>query len=62
VPRLWDIAAAIPHALTELMEAAGLEPEPFDVPLHLGPGMPANANWVRTAASERAESGQSATA
>ena len=24
VPRLWDIAAAIPHALTELMEAAGL--------------------------------------
>ena len=32
VPRLWDIAAAVPHALTELMEAAGLEPEPFDVP------------------------------
>ena len=26
VPRLWDVAAAIPHALTELMEAAGLEP------------------------------------
>ena len=25
VPRLWDVAAAIPHALTELMEAAGLE-------------------------------------
>ena len=24
------------------MEAAGLEPEPFDVPLHLGPGMPAH--------------------
>ena len=38
VPRLWDIAAAMPHALTELMEAAGLEPEPFDVPIHLGPG------------------------
>ncbi|HUC04635.1 MAG TPA: wax ester/triacylglycerol synthase family O-acyltransferase [Acidimicrobiales bacterium] len=48
VPRLWDIAAAIPHALTELMEAAGLEPEPFDVPLHLGPGMPATARWLRS--------------
>ncbi len=24
VPRLWDIAAAVPHALTEMMEAAGL--------------------------------------
>jgi WS/DGAT/MGAT family acyltransferase len=48
VPRLWDIAAAIPAALTELMEAAGLEPEPFDVPLHLGPGMPAHAHWIRT--------------
>ncbi|HWE68606.1 MAG TPA: wax ester/triacylglycerol synthase family O-acyltransferase [Acidimicrobiales bacterium] len=55
VPRLWDIAAAIPHALTELMEAAGLEPEPFDVPIHLGPGMPATANWVRTAAAQRVE-------
>ncbi len=54
VPRLWDIAAAIPHALTELMEAAGLESEPFDVPIHLGPGMPPTANWVRSAASERA--------
>jgi catechol 2,3-dioxygenase len=43
VPRLWDIAAAIPHALTELMEAAGLESEPFDVPIHLGPGMPPTA-------------------
>jgi diacylglycerol O-acyltransferase len=49
VPRLWDIASAIPLALTELMEAAGLESEPFDVPLHLGPGMPTNAHWVRTA-------------
>jgi WS/DGAT/MGAT family acyltransferase len=49
VPRLWDIAAAIPHALTELMEAAGLEPEPFDVPIHLGPGMPTTANWIRAA-------------
>ena len=47
VPRLWDIAAAIPHALTDLMEAAGLTPEPFDVPIHLGPGMPPTANWVR---------------
>ena len=51
VPRLWDIAAAVPHALTELMEAAGLEPEPFDVPIHLGPGMPPTANWIRSAAS-----------
>jgi diacylglycerol O-acyltransferase / wax synthase len=48
VPRLWDIAAAIPAALTELMEAAGLESEPFDVPLHLGPGMPPTARWIRT--------------
>jgi diacylglycerol O-acyltransferase / wax synthase len=47
VPRLWDVAAAIPSALSELMEAAGLEPEPFDVPLHLGPGMPAGARWIR---------------
>ncbi len=51
VPRLWDIAAAIPHALTELMDAAGLESEPFDVPIHLGPGMPPTANWIRTAGS-----------
>ena len=55
VPRLWDIAAAVPHALTELMEAAGLESQPFDVPIHLGPGMPPTANWVRTAVSLRAE-------
>ena len=55
VPRLWDIAAAVPHTLTELMEAAGLESQPFDVPIHLGPGMPPTANWVRTAASLRAE-------
>ncbi len=55
VPRLWDVAAAIPHALTELMEAAGLAPEPFDVPLHLGPGMPETARRIRTAASEDAE-------
>ena len=51
VPRLWDIAAAVPQALTELMEAAGLEPEPFDVPIHLGPGMPPTANWIRAAAA-----------
>jgi diacylglycerol O-acyltransferase / wax synthase len=51
VPRLWDIAAAIPHALTELMEAAGLEPQPFDAPIHLGPGMPPTARWVRSAAA-----------
>jgi hypothetical protein len=48
VPRLWDIAAAIPAALTELLDAAGLESDPFDVPLHLGPGMPPNARWVRS--------------
>jgi diacylglycerol O-acyltransferase / wax synthase len=62
VPRLWDIAAAIPHALTELMEAAGLESQPFDVPIHLGPGMPPTANWIRTEASQRAEMEGSASA
>jgi diacylglycerol O-acyltransferase / wax synthase len=51
VPRLWDVAAAVPQALTELMEAAGLEPEPFDVPIHLGPGMPPTATWIRAAAA-----------
>ena len=55
VPRLWDVAAAIPHALTELMEAAGLESQPFDVPIHLGPGMPPTAHWIRSAASVDAE-------
>jgi diacylglycerol O-acyltransferase / wax synthase len=55
VPRLWDVAAAIPHALTELMEAAGLRSEPFDVPIHLGPGMPPTANWIRTAAPVETE-------
>jgi len=48
VRRLWDIAAAIPAALTELMDAAGLDEDPFDVPVHLGPGMPAMAQWIRT--------------
>jgi diacylglycerol O-acyltransferase / wax synthase len=62
VPRLWDIAGAIPHALTEMMEAAGLESEPFDVPLHLGPGMPATAHWVRSAAAQEADAADSATA
>jgi hypothetical protein len=37
------------------MEAAGLTSEPFDVPIHLGPGMPPTANWVRTAASVESE-------
>jgi WS/DGAT/MGAT family acyltransferase len=55
VPRLWDIAAAVPRALTELMEAAGLEPEPFDVPIHLGPGMPPTAMWIRSHASTQPE-------
>lgn len=48
VPRLWDIAAAIPAALSELMRAAGLHQDAFDVPFHVGPGMPATAHWVRT--------------
>ncbi len=43
VPRLWDIAAAVPAALSELLAAAGLDPEPVTVPLHLGPGMPQTA-------------------
>jgi hypothetical protein len=55
VPRLWDVAAAVPQALTELMQAAGLESQPFDVPIHLGPGMPPTAHWVRSAASVDAE-------
>jgi WS/DGAT/MGAT family acyltransferase len=55
VPRLWDIAAAVPHALTEMVEAAGLEPQPFDVPIHLGPGMPPTANWIRSAATAESE-------
>jgi hypothetical protein len=55
VPRLWDVAAAIPRALSELMAAAGLEPEPFDVPIHLGPGMPPTAHWIRSAASTQAD-------
>jgi WS/DGAT/MGAT family acyltransferase len=54
VPRLWDIATAIPAALTDLMGAAGLEPDSFDVPLHLGPGMPALAHWVRHGATAHA--------
>jgi hypothetical protein len=62
VPRLWDIAAAVPAALTELMTAAGLEGEPFDVPLHLGPGMPAQAHWVRSAASAPDQPDTAATA
>jgi len=45
----------VPHALTELMEAAGLESEPFDVPIHLGPGMPPTANWIRSAVAPDAE-------
>jgi diacylglycerol O-acyltransferase len=50
VPRLWDIAAAIPAALSDLLQAAGLDEDPFDVPLHVGPGMPATARWIRHAA------------
>ncbi len=49
VPRLWDIAAAVPDALAEMLMAAGLEPEPFDVPIHLGPGMPPTARWKHAA-------------
>jgi hypothetical protein len=55
VPRLWDIAGAIPSALTELLEAAGLEPDSFDVPLHLGPGMPPHAQWVRSGPASHAD-------
>ena len=52
VPRLWDMAAAVPRALAELMDAAGLEPEPLDIPLHLGPGMPPTARWTGVAGGE----------
>jgi WS/DGAT/MGAT family acyltransferase len=41
VPRVWDIASAVPRAFEELMATLGLQPQPFDIPLHLGPGMPA---------------------
>jgi hypothetical protein len=47
VPRLWDVAAALPRALAELMGAAGLEPRPFGLPMHLGPGMPLEARRTR---------------
>jgi WS/DGAT/MGAT family acyltransferase len=66
VPRLWDIAAAIPEALAELMEASGLDSEPFDVPIHLGPGMPPTANWfdadsaMQSEQSERSERSEEA--
>ena len=52
VPRIWDIASAVPGALDELLVAAGITPEPFEVPLHLGPGMPSPAAWA--GASDRA--------
>jgi WS/DGAT/MGAT family acyltransferase len=52
VPNLWDMAAAIPAALDEMMAAAGLEPEPLDVPLQLGAGMPGSA--IGTAGRRRA--------
>ncbi len=55
VPRLWDIAAAIPAALSELMQAAGLDEDAFDLPLHLGPGMPPSAHWIRTPEPPSAE-------
>ena len=55
VPRLWDIAAAIPAALSELMHAAGLEEERFDIPLHMGPGMPPTAHWVRASITPAGE-------
>lgn len=32
-PRMWDLAAAIPDALTELATATGIEPQPFDARL-----------------------------
>ncbi len=55
VPRLWDIAAAIPSALSELMQAAGLDEGTFDVPLHVGPGMPSTAHWARTSTAPPVE-------
>jgi diacylglycerol O-acyltransferase / wax synthase len=50
IPDLWAMAAAVPAALDELLEAAGLEPEPWSVPLDLGAGMP--DPHLRTAPSE----------
>ena len=49
VPRLWDVAAAIPaHVDRAAWRRPGWSPEPFDVPIHLGPGMPPTANWIRS--------------
>jgi WS/DGAT/MGAT family acyltransferase len=45
VPRLSDLAAAVPAALDELLTAAGLEPQPLGLRLDLGAGMPARASW-----------------
>ncbi|HEX3948140.1 MAG TPA: wax ester/triacylglycerol synthase family O-acyltransferase [Acidimicrobiales bacterium] len=50
VPRLADVAAAVPTALDELLAAAGLEGGPTPVPLRLGPGMPAQTARTRPAA------------
>ncbi|HVX23484.1 MAG TPA: wax ester/triacylglycerol synthase family O-acyltransferase [Acidimicrobiales bacterium] len=55
VPRLWDVAAAVPAALEELLSAAGIDPEPVAMPLHLGPGMPPTA--VRVDRAESTEEG-----
>ena len=48
-------AIAIPATLTELLDAAGLEPDSFEGPLHLGPGMPPHALWARSARVSRAD-------
>ncbi len=55
VPRLWDIAAAIPAALADLLGAAGIDPVPFEMPLHLG--LPAHG--PRSAPSRRRVPGRS---
>ena len=47
VPRLWDIAAAVPDAMAELLAAAGLEPNHSTSPSTWGPGMPPTARWKR---------------
>ncbi len=40
VPGLWDLAAAVPQALEELLGDAGLATSATGVPIDLGPGMP----------------------
>ena len=48
VPRLWDIAAAIPRRSDRADGGRrARRPSPSTCPIHLGPGMPPTAHWIR---------------